>query len=65
MNFTAYVQRQKKLILGRSRCETFFAEKREEFSKYDREELLHQLDNLKGLNTFERLSCKNCGGLSA
>lgn len=64
MNFTAYVQRQKNIIRGHH-CEVFITEKTEEVRLYDREELLIELDNLKGLNTPERLLHKSCSGVSA
>ncbi len=64
MNFSAYVQRQKNMIRGHH-CEIFITEKTEEVRLYDREELLIELDNLKGLNTPERLLQKTYGGVSA
>ena len=56
MNFIAYVQRQKNLIRRRHDGETFLIEKGEAVPVCEREKILAELDNLKGLNKAERLS---------
>ena len=58
MNFTAYIQRQKNLIRSRHEGETFLLEKGEVIPVTDRDKLLYELDNLKGLNKAERLMRK-------
>lgn len=54
MNLTAYVQRQKNLIMSR-RNGVPAAGKVEAFKDCDTERLLRELDSLKGLNKAERL----------
>lgn len=59
MNYTAYIQRQKNLIRTRHYGEVYFSDGVEEYSLSEVEELLRELDNLKGLNKTERaLSAK-------
>lgn len=57
MNFTAYIERQKNLIRSRHEGETFLIEKGEVIPIQDRERLLSELDNMRGLNVLERILC--------
>lgn len=55
MNFTAYIQRQKKIIRSRHEGETFLIENGELIPIHNTEKLFEELDSLCGLNVFERL----------
>ena len=55
MTFTAYIERQKKLIRRRHEGEVYLIEKGETIRLSDRDRLLNELDAMKGLNTRERL----------
>lgn len=55
MTFTAYIERQKKLIRRRHEGETYLIEKGEAIRISESERLLHELSSMKGLNTTERL----------
>lgn len=59
MNFTAYIQRQKRIIRSRHEGETFLIENGELIPIHDTEKLFEELDSLCGLNVFERIQ----GGL--
>jgi hypothetical protein len=63
MNFTAYVDRQKSLIRQRHEGETYLIENKKVFVVRDSEEILVEMNELKGLNKAERLffSRKNKG----
>ena len=54
MNFAAYIERQKSLIRSRHEGETFLIEKGEVIPVLDSEQLLYELDNMRGLNKRER-----------
>lgn len=55
MNFTAYIERQKRIIRKRHEGETFLMYRGEVIPMDDSEKLLKELSDLKGLNTRERL----------
>ena len=55
MNFTAYIERQKRIIRKRHEGEVFLMHRGEVILMDDSEKLLKELSNLKGLNTRERL----------
>jgi hypothetical protein len=55
MNFTAYVDRQKNLIRQRHEGETYLIDSNKSFIVRDSEEILVEMDALKGLNKAERL----------
>ena len=55
MNFTAYIQRQKRIIRSRHEGETFLIENGELIPIHDTEKLFEELDSLCGLNVFERI----------
>lgn len=59
MNFTAYIERQKRLIRSRHEGETFLLDKGEVISVSETERMLAELSSLKGLNTRERARA-NC-----
>lgn len=54
MKLTAYVQRQKNLIRSRHAGGTYLSE-RDSLGVCERDRLLAELENLKGLNKAERL----------
>ena len=55
MNFTAYIERQKRIIRQRHEGEVFLMHRGEVIPMDDSEKLLKELSDLKGLNTRERL----------
>ncbi|MDE6441692.1 MAG: hypothetical protein K2L12_02940 [Clostridia bacterium] len=55
MNFTAYIERQKRLIRNRHEGETFLIHNGETLPLNESEKLFSDLNSLKGLNTLERL----------
>ena len=55
MNFTTYIQRQKRMIRSRHEGETFLIENGELIPIHDTEKLFEELDSLCGLNVFERI----------
>ncbi len=55
MTFTAYVERQKKLIRSRHEGEVYLIEKGETVPLTDSSKLLADLSSFKGLNTNERI----------
>ena len=55
MNFTAYIERQKRIIRQRHEGEVFLMHRGEAIPLGDSEKLLKELSSLKGLNTRERL----------
>ena len=55
MNFTAYIERQKRIIRQRHEGEVFLMHRGEVIPVDDSEKLLKELSSLKGLNTRERL----------
>ena len=55
MTFTAYVERQKKLIRSRHEGEVYRIEKGETVPLTDSSKLLADLSSFKGLNTNERI----------
>jgi len=59
MNFTAYIERQKRLIRSRHEGETFLLDKGEIISVSETERMLAEISSLKGLNTRERTRA-NC-----
>ena len=64
MNFTAYIQRQKKIIRSRHEGETFLIENGELIPIPSTERLLNELDSLRGLNVFERKKTARGGVLA-
>ena len=59
MTFTAYIQRQKKIIRSRHEGETFLIQKEDAILLDDSEKLLDELRSLKGLNTRERQTIRS------
>ncbi len=57
MNFRAYIDRQKNIIRGRRAGNCVYFEKGYEYYVAECDRLYCELNGLKGLNTFERLSC--------
>lgn len=55
MNFTAYIERQKKIIRTRHEGETYLIEKGEYIPVTETEKLFAELDRSVGLNTKERM----------
>lgn len=55
MTFTAYVERQKKLIRSRHEGEVYLIEKGETVPLTESSKLLADLSSFKGLNTNERI----------
>lgn len=54
MNFTAYIERQKRIIRERHAGETYLTHKGETFTVSESEKLLYELSNSRGLNVRER-----------
>lgn len=54
MNFTAYIERQKRLIRDRHEGETYLLQKGECIPMTESERLFEELCNLQGLNVKER-----------
>jgi hypothetical protein len=61
MNFTAYVDRQKNLIRQRHEGETYLIDNSKVFVVRDSEEILVEMNALKGLNKAERLFFSHSG----
>lgn len=59
MNFTAYIERQKRIIRTRHEGETFLIEKGEYIPVNETEKLFSELDRSVGLNTRERMKYRS------
>lgn len=60
MTFTAYIERQKRIIRDRHEGETFLINKGEVIALTETDRIFYDLNSLKGLNTNERLSVRRC-----
>lgn len=60
MTFTAYIERQKRIIRDRHEGETFLITKGEVIALTETDRIFYDLNSLKGLNTNERLSVRRC-----
>ncbi len=54
MTFTAYIERQKRIIRSRHEGELVYSQDGENYNVPDCEKLLEELSSLKGLNKSER-----------
>lgn len=63
MNFTAYIERQKKMIRSRHEGDTFLLQQGEVIPVSESERLYIELCNSKGLNTLERQFARRSAGV--
>ncbi len=54
MNFTAYIERQKKIIRKRHEGETILISRGQTLNLSEEDEIFYELSRLKGLNVRER-----------
>lgn len=56
MNFSAYIERQKNIIRSRREGSVIYNEKGFEYYLSETEKLFSELNEIKGLNTAERMN---------